>query len=183
MRKVASCMEHAPRLVFRATTTRFTLPLGTCVQPEDEAGATCTATTGLSQVCILCADDQNPPRLQVMKAAERMGIRIQQQRDMSDVKEGIFRDEENFKLFGRTVDEVQPEVWHAVAKQWSASPAVLVLDQNIVFGDSECVYGTDICRGLRELGFTGVIAIRSGNDNASDKLMYSEAGGHRSHSE
>ena len=61
-------------------------------------------------------------------------------------------------------------------EQWSARPAVLILDQNIAFDDSECVYGTDICRHLRELGFTGVIAIRSGNDNESDKLKYAEAG-------
>ena len=174
MRKVAACMAHAPKLVFNATRTRFSLPLGVCVQPEGIVGAAPTAE--LSQVCILCADDQNPPRLQIMNAAQKMGIAIQQKRNMADVTEGSFRDEPNFKLFGRTAYEVRPEVWQDVVQQWGARPAVLILDQNIAFGDSECIYGTAICRRLRELGFTGVIAIRSGNDNESDKAKYKEAG-------
>ena len=175
MRKVASCMPWAPNLAFNATSrTCFTLPLGACVQPEGTAGAGTVAD--FSQVCMLCADDQNAPRLQIMSAAEKMGIPIQQERDMTDLTQGVFRDEPNLKLFGRTANEVQPEVWQAVVEQWSARPAVLILDQNIAFDDSGCVYGTDVCRHLRELGFTGVIAIRSGNDNESDKLKYAKAG-------
>ena len=101
MRKVASCMPWAPKLAFNATSrTCFTLPLGACVQPEGTAGAGTIAD--FSQVCMLCADDQNAPRLQIMSAAENMGIPIQQKRDMTDLKQGVFRDEPNLKLFGRT---------------------------------------------------------------------------------
>ena len=54
---------------------------------------------------------------------------------------------------------------------------MLILDQNITFEDTDCVYGTDICKQLRqELGFTGVITIRSGNDSLQDREKYKNAG-------
>ena len=170
-------MECQCRLVFNPIQTRFSLSLpAACVQPAAPGGSNSPSDfSDLSKVCILCADDQNPPRLQVMNAAQRMGIPIQQARELNDVRHGVFRDEPNLKLFGQTADQVRPEVWSAVAAEWRACPAVLILDQNIAY-DGHCVYGTDICKQLRELKFTGVIVIRSGNDNESDKADYETAG-------
>merc|ERR1711871_718555 len=78
MRKVASCMECQCSLDFYATITRFTLSLpGTCVQPPDTAASD---FSDVSRVHICCADDQNAPRLQVMNAAESMGIPLHEKR-------------------------------------------------------------------------------------------------------
>lgn len=176
MQKVAECMPCTSELVFHPDKVRYTLSLhGICVQP---AGASPKESHSLSDFCqvrMLCADDQNPPRLQFMAAVAKMGIPIQQPRTINDVTEGIFRDETHLKLFGRCADEVRPEVWCKLVSDWSACPAVIVLDQNIAFG-SVCVFGTDICKQLRQLGFGGVIAIRSGDDTESDKKIYLAAG-------
>lgn len=172
-------MDCVTQLVFYPEKVRFTLRLsGVCVK-RDVAAASVGFhdSSDFSRVCILCADDQNPPRLQIMSAAQKLGIPIHQKRGINDVKDGVFRNEPHLKLFGRTIDEVSSGTWRAVAAEWKAHPAVLILDQNIIFEDTDCVYGTDICKQLRqELGFTGVIAIRSGNDSLQDREKYKNAG-------
>jgi len=136
----------------------------------------CTKKSHLKEVRICCADDQNAPRLQVMNALQSLSCtHIQNARTHADIKDGIFRDEPHLKLYGRNPEEVAPHVWEALAKDWANVPAVIVLDQHLDFGHME-VYGTDICKQLRQLGFCGVIAIRSGNDTENDERKYISSG-------
>ena len=168
-------MDCECTLIFNPAETCFSLSLpAACVLPHDTA-AYPSEWSDLSQVCMLCADDQNAPRLQMLNAAQAMGIPIQQARNIDDVKHGVFRDEPNIKLFGATIESVKSHVWQAVAKEWEERPAMIILDQNIDF-DCENILGTDICQHLREIKFIGVILIRSANDNESDKVQYKTAG-------
>lgn len=128
-----------------------------------------------SALCVLCADDQNAPRLQVLSAITKLGIPLDQTRTMQDVKGGLFRDEPQVKLFGRVESEVKGPVWEAVVAEWKGKPAVLILDENLDFG-SELIKGTDIFRSLRSQHFRGVIAIRSGNDSREDTAHYLMSG-------
>ena len=128
-----------------------------------------------STLCVLCADDQNAPRLQVLNAISKLGVPLQQKRTMQDVKGGLFRDEPQVKIFGREASEIAIPAWEAVVKEWQGKPTVLILDQNLDFG-AELIKGTDICRTLRGWDFNGVIAIRSGNDSREDTKKYLLAG-------
>jgi len=50
-----------------------------------------------------------------------------------------------------------------------------IVDQNLVYG-SKVILGTDIIKRLRNLGYTGIIIVRSGNVEREDVKMYEEAG-------
>jgi len=155
---------------------KFQLELPDLVPVLQPSRPVSDSSVDLSEVCVLCADDQNPPRLQVASAIHKLGLNnMQQPRKLSDVQNGIFRDEPKLKLFGRTADEVAPEVWTKVLKDWKGKPAVIILDQHICFPDIT-VLGVDICKRLKKEGFNGVVAIRSGNDNQTDRHAYKVAG-------
>ena len=49
------------------------------------------------------------------------------------------------------------------------------MDQNMEYA-AGTILGTEVTASLREAGFTGVIAIRSANDEPASRKMYSEAG-------
>ena len=174
MRNVVSFLGGTAQLTFLPDGTKFSLLLPG-LNPAFQPGSSINSVD-LSEVCVLCADDQNPPRLQIPSALEKLGINnMIQQRELSDVKNGMYRDEPKLKLFGRTIEEVAPDVWARVLDEWQGQPVLMILDQNICFSD-KTVLGTDICLQLRTAGFDGIIAIRSGNESEHDKKIYREAG-------
>ena len=176
MRNVIKFLGGTAQLNFLPNGTQFKWELPGLVPVVNPCPKLNSTAVDLSQVCILCADDQNPPRLQIPSALERVGLnRMIQRRQLSDVKRGIFRDEPKLKLFGRTADEVGEPVWERVLAEWHGQPAVFVLDQNMCYGD-KTVLGTNVCKSLRSAGFQGIIAIRSANESEQDKKAYKKAG-------
>ena len=176
IRNVVKFLGGMAQLNFLPDGTNFVLKLPG-LKPVFQACSvpSCSVTGLLDKVCVVCADDQNPPRMQIPSALEKLGVSMLQPRQMSDVKEGIYRDEPKLKLFGRTAEEVAPQVWRSVLEEWKGQPTVVVLDQNICF-TAKTVLGTNICVQLREAGFRGIIAIRSGNESHEDKKAYKAAG-------
>ena len=94
---------------------------------------------------------------------------------MAELKGQAYRDEAHLHICGRSPDEVSKSTILGIGRRWLNQPTIMVFDQNIDFGHT-IVLGTELCKALRDDGFTGIILIRSGNDSASNEREYVECG-------
>jgi signal transduction histidine kinase/HPt (histidine-containing phosphotransfer) domain-containing protein len=77
---------------------------------------------------------------------------------------------------GGTADEISD--FPVYVQQMDPQPSIVLLDQNLDHPISltEFVKGTDLIRPLRDLGFTGMIVVKSANNSPSDARFYASCG-------
>ena len=129
-----------------------------------------TATESLSKddgtlkpsVIMICVDDDKVARMSYRPLAKRLGV-------------GPGR----LVVLGETFKEAEglKETILMAAEEHGAENVVCIIDQNM--DNYRCkrkVVGTDVVRELRVAGFSGVILIRSANDELAAVLLYQQAG-------
>jgi hypothetical protein len=82
------------------------------------------------------------------------------------------------RIFGETFEGVTDlvETVMAAAAQSGDDNVVCIFDQNMDNYDEGAVYGTEVIRKCRYLGFTGLMFIRSANDDIGSRVIYKSAG-------
>ncbi len=92
--------------------------------------------------------------------------------------ERVGADLEHSRVLGQDYAEARESVARIgqLAAQFGDSRVLVQLDQFMDYADQGTVLGTDLCLQLRELGFTGVIAILSANNDDDAARQYRGAG-------
>ena len=185
MRSVADAMQADLGILFENSTVKFVLRLPIVVKTQAdciksalhlEMQTPIARSRRASQAPLhfLFVDDQNAARTQAMKLALGMGVDVEAPKWSRDELWGsAFRDEEHFRVWGRSAEEVQMERFIQIVRDWAHVPAIVILDQNLDYIHT-IIHGTDICMAMRKAGFTGVVLISSGSDNSDDEQKYLE---------
>lgn len=134
IQRMAQYIRASATIMFYTARTVFTLHVPTLRSIKRSEDSEVQPTQDLSKLCVLCADDQNMPRLQVFNAVKSLGLQLKDcDRTQEDITEGLYRNEPNVKMFGRTQSEVAGiEPWRKVVEEWEGQPAIIILDQNLV---------------------------------------------------
>ena len=116
-------------------------------------------TVLLANTILICADDDAAPRMVYKGLAKALKI-------------------DDCRIFGQTFEGVADLVNSvlAAASQSGDDNVVCIFDQNMDNYDEGAVYGTEVIRKCRHLGFTGLMFIRSANDDIGSRVIYKNAG-------
>jgi len=111
------------------------------------------------QTILICADDDAAPRMAYKGLAKALKAN-------------------DCRIFGKTYAEAADLVKTvlAAAAQSGDDNVICIFDQNMDKYDEGVVYGTEVIRQCRYLGFTGLMFIRSANDDIGSRVIYKNAG-------
>jgi CheY-like chemotaxis protein len=165
MREAAGLMSAALSLEFHpqsglvAPHTLFSLTVDSTPTSSPENQGDEGEVPSLKEGCLLvCCDDDKAPRIgykgliKKLKATKSM-------------------------ILGETHEEVASlvETVLTAAKELGDANVVCIFDQNMEY-DQGVIRGTEVVADLRREGFTGVMLIRSANDDAASGLNYRKMG-------
>lgn len=82
------------------------------------------------------------------------------------------------RVVGETYAEAVgvPDLVMALAAEYGHERVYGLFDQNLTSYDEGAIFGTSMCRELRQRGFRGALVIQSANDELSDASEYLAAG-------
>jgi len=108
---------------------------------------------------LICADDDAAPRSAYKGLAKALKIN-------------------DCRIFGETFEGIAHLVQTvmAAAAQSGDENVVCIFDQNMDNYDEGAVYGTEVIKQCRYLGFTGLMFIRSANGDIGSRVIYKNAG-------
>jgi CheY-like chemotaxis protein len=111
-------------------------------------------------IVLICADDDALPRLQCKGLARKLNA------------------QNNLMVFGATYAEVAglTDTVLRVADKHGDENVICIFDQHMDKYDEGEMLGTDVVRALRAAGFSGLLFIRSANDDPESARSYREAG-------
>jgi hypothetical protein len=87
-------------------------------------------------------------------------------------------DEKSSHVLGESYRDVArvPDLVMEMAERHGHDRVIGIFDQNLTNYDEGAIYGTGLCRELRERGFSGCLVIQSANDEVAAERAYLAAG-------
>jgi hypothetical protein len=166
MKDAANAMNAQPSLMFYPETEEVAAHVVFSLESELVPGTKpiprSDAETGKlrEDVIMICADDDAVPRMQCKGLAKKLNA------------------QKNLMVVGATYAEVAglAKTVLRVAEEHGDENVVCIFDQNMDKYKEGRVLGTDVVSDLRAAGFSGLMFIRSANDDPESARFYRRAG-------